>query len=864
MRPLTLRLEGFTSFRDEQRVDFTDLDLFALWGPTGSGKSSILDAITYALYGKVERVEGVSEPLSGLVTHGQPRMKVVLDFECDQKTFRILRSTSNTGTTKVRLDRLEGEDWMSYGEGGDSVREVNRIVPRLVGLDYDAFTRSVLLPQGKFAEFLVGDAKDRRKILTELLGLELFGRMAQRSNEIAREAKSIVDANTRLLEAEYAGIDADAIAAAAAEAKRMKAEAAVASDAETLLEQLEDEWVEQNDAADVLVDLKSEVGDRRSSYETQATTLDRLSRELATAAETAKSARDNLETLRAKNERVASERAGAESEHGTLEDLAGMRGNVESLRTLEVDLKRAEKNALEQEEIRVKAKKDLDGRDAAVATADKELASAQEEIELREAQHDKAHRADLVGALTQNLGAGDPCPVCERPLDHIPDSDASRLKEANDARVAAQERSRVMQDAASSARVAQARAAEALEAAARRCSECTAEAEHKRSQLEEVRSQFEDQLEGTTPEDQLREIGKRAEALRDLIAAEKAAAVEYASATDDAGAQQEVLSKIATKIATVRGSIEGTPLKPLLVQVKRAAGGVPKVTVPATLPESPDELARAVRRMAEQLQKVEAGLDEEVRTRRDQASALVQKAREALPPDMGVDAEGIKPMLAEVRTVCRSLGQKAALSTKEASTIAEKLTKRRELEAAVDQHRREQTVYAQLQRELKNDRIVQFLQAEALSVLAAAAGEHLKELSDGRYRLAFEDDRFFVIDAWNGDEHRSVRTLSGGETFLASLGLALALSEQVQLLAVTERSRLQSLFLDEGFGSLDAETLDVVVGAISRLGSDGRLVGVITHVPELADSMPVRIEVLKGPRGSTIKTADEIGALAGA
>ena len=148
---------------------------------------------------------------------------------------------------------------------------------------------------------------------------------------------------------------------------------------------------------------------------------------------------------------------------------------------------------------------------------------------------------------------------------------------------------------------------------------------------------------------------------------------------------------------------------------------------------------------------------------------------------------------------------------------------------------------------------MQFLQAEALEVLAAAAGEHLKELSDGRYRLAFEDDRYYVIDGWNGDEKRSVRTLSGGETFLASLGLALALSEQVQLLAVTERARLQSLFLDEGFGTLDAETLDVVVTAIGRLGNDGRLVGVITHVPELAESMPVRIEVIKGPRGSTIQ-----------
>jgi exonuclease SbcC len=97
-----------------------------------------------------------------------------------------------------------------------------------------------------------------------------------------------------------------------------------------------------------------------------------------------------------------------------------------------------------------------------------------------------------------------------------------------------------------------------------------------------------------------------------------------------------------------------------------------------------------------------------------------------------------------------------------------------------------------------------------------------------------------------------VKTLSGGESFLASLSLALALSEQAPSLAASARSRVTSLFLDEGFGTLDEETLQVVIGAVEVLGGDDRMVGVVTHVAELAERLPSRIVVEKSPRGSRI------------
>ena len=121
------------------------------------------------------------------------------------------------------------------------------------------------------------------------------------------------------------------------------------------------------------------------------------------------------------------------------------------------------------------------------------------------------------------------------------------------------------------------------------------------------------------------------------------------------------------------------------------------------------------------------------------------------------------------------------------------------------------------------------------------------DLSGGGYALTVDgrSGGFGVVDHTHAAQVRSARTLSGGETFLASLALALALADQVAGLASAGSARLESLFLDEGFGTLDPDTLDVVATALDELGARGRMVGVVTHVRELAERLPVRFEVRK-------------------
>ena len=146
---------------------------------------------------------------------------------------------------------------------------------------------------------------------------------------------------------------------------------------------------------------------------------------------------------------------------------------------------------------------------------------------------------------------------------------------------------------------------------------------------------------------------------------------------------------------------------------------------------------------------------------------------------------------------------------------------------------------------------------EALTALAEGATEVLSTLSGGQYALRVDPKGgFLVVDHRNAGELRTARTLSGGETFLASLALALALADRIAVLAAHGAARLESIFLDEGFGTLDADTLDTVTTAIEELGASGRLVGVVSHVADLAERLPVRFEVSRSGNASTIERVD--------
>nr|WP_216857157.1 SMC family ATPase [Paenibacillus tritici] len=228
-----MKVSGLQSYREQQEIDFaslTETGLFGIFGPTGSGKSSLLDAITLAMYGKVERAVNGTQ---GIMNHSEDQLSVAFTFEL----------TSSSGTRRYRVERKfkrTGEQSVSntisrfieVKEDGDTVMadklaDVTRCVEEHIGLKMDDFTRAVVLPQGKFAEFLSLRGVDRRQMLQRLFHLEQYGDGL--ALKLSRRVKEN-EAALRAVEAEQQGLgsagkeDVDAAAVRVQEAVRHAAD----------------------------------------------------------------------------------------------------------------------------------------------------------------------------------------------------------------------------------------------------------------------------------------------------------------------------------------------------------------------------------------------------------------------------------------------------------------------------------------------------------------------------------------------------------------------------------------------------------------------------------------------------------------
>lgn len=198
-----------------------------------------------------------------------------------------------------------------------------------------------------------------------------------------------------------------------------------------------------------------------------------------------------------------------------------------------------------------------------------------------------------------------------------------------------------------------------------------------------------------------------------------------------------------------------------------------------------------------------------------------------------------------------------ATAVERARGALNRVVERRAQVAALEAERAEaesaQQVARLLGQSLRSDGFPRWLVASALDALVADASRSLAELSGGQFELTHSGGEFLVVDHADADAQRPVKTLSGGETFQASLALALALSAQMSALAAHGAARLESIFLDEGFGTLDEANLETVASTLETLATRGdRMVGVITHVPALAERVPVRFAVRRDQQSSSV------------
>lgn len=983
MRPLGIDVQGFTAFRELQELDLSEFGLFVITGPTGSGKTSLLDAMVFALYGRVPRAG--RHGMKDLISQGIAEARVKLEFSIDGQRYRVSRRLSHSQAQSATLERLQGDEWRS-AVNGSGVKAVDAEIVELLKLTYEAFTRAVVLPQGEFHQFLRGDRDERRKILTRLLGLDHYDEMGRRARARARELETTIEATDQILADQYADVSEAA-------KKQLEGDAAQAESRATelgeALEQAEGIAAQRESLSSSI----EKLGERSHQIDEISS---KLSAERAGYAETqrqqAQLDKAHSEAVEALTKRVSETKAAEDrlaaaiKKHGTLEKLTRLESAVETaaeaererieqeakLATLGEELGDAQNAAATAKAEEAQTAKALDKaekrevisreeeaartadsrqfaerlRDAenafkehgaavtnatqaskSLGPAERKAESAAKKLANAEASVADLRRRHEVEVVAAGLEPGDPCPVCQRPLDQHPVVDRTAEEALTEADAALQVAREVHQTAESGLATAQERgrtAKEQLTSAEQRLAQALGDADDLAELREEAASAASSAAEAakilaaasatlgearkahqkaTTADVEAKAAVKAYKekarlvkeavttAERRQVSAAKLLAAHFAAdVPDDAGQRLK-----AERLVVEDAQDALTDCQEKTSQAREHRDGLVE-----ELAESKDSLAAVDERIAGLRARCEAVgaqletelksldgkvrlpvLDEQPASRDEHADQLeiwcgggtgvidkavhaTEKAGEKLERQLDrlvakheVTVDGGGDSAAALRDATEAALEARGRVGEQVAQMVKRLGQRKELEERTATQRDEVEVLSALSSELRANRFVGFILQETLDLLALRASDELTRISDERYSLVSEGGDFAVVDHINADERRGVNTLSGGETFLASLALALALSQHVGDLATEGMgAKLEAVFIDEGFGTLDPDTLEDVIDALERLQEGELMVGVITHVPALAERIKVGVRIEKDQGKSTARIAD--------
>ncbi|KPQ21276.1 MULTISPECIES: AAA family ATPase [unclassified Halomonas] len=860
MTPLCLTMQAFGPFAGRETVDFAALGqspLFLINGPTGAGKSSILDALCFALYGQTTGAEREASQMRCDQAAAALLTEVTLDFRLRDEAFRVRRvpqqerpKARGEGTT---AQNAEAQLWRltADGEQGEclvakSVNDANTQIQGLIGLDANQFRQVMVLPQGKFRELLLAGSKDREVIFSQLFQTQIFQRIEERlrtqANQIERDVNNhrqrvqgILQAseveNEAALDEERSALEPQS-AAAQRDYADAKARREAAEHAERKGKELQARFEQQaalSSAKKALLSQQDDIEDAQARLaahgKTQALATDY--HRLQTAQQTDRATREEL--AQAEAAMVQQQAAQADAQRA-LENAKPQFEQLPTWRERAFRLNHAVEKCQELAALETQRERLAEQVEGAAAEINRQRPSV-EVAEQHATEQERRWHQGQAALLAQRLEAQVPCPVCgsrDHPAPAV-----------------------VEQAPVTQAEVKQARAA--LDKA--RQGIVTAEQHH---------AQLSQQLADKTAHCQrLRgELGEHAslEALKadqiQLNADIQAAETAWQTAQERAQHAQTALARAETTLNDVRkrqASADSALDEALKAWQRALADSVfddEEAFNRARLSEADfQRLSNAVTHFQRELAKLEGQLE-----------AVQAHLEGQTPPDLLGLAEQVAEAKAQEQAREQAYQQLAA-------RVAQLNATREKLDAA---HAAQASLEAQYRiwgtlSEVANGRTGQriSLQRFVLGVLLddvlIQASERLVRMSRGRYQLVRREDpskgnrasglELDVADTYTG-KNRSVATLSGGESFMAALALALGLSDVVQ--AYAGGIQLDTLFIDEGFGSLDQDALDQAITMLSELQMGGRMIGIISHVSELKEQMPVRVDVRASRHGSTV------------
>jgi exonuclease SbcC len=846
-------MAGFAVFRDETTVDFTDTDFFALVGPTGSGKSTVLDAICFALYGTVPRW-GDRKAIANALAPSANEARVRLVFESAGARYvasRVVRrspkgkvSTAHAGLELLPagFDVTKFDTGLSPDDLGEVLAgtpgEMEQAVLDAVGLPYEQFTTCVLLPQNEFAEFLHAKPATRQQILVNLLGLHVYEQIRVRAADRAAQADAKLSAVDRML-ADLSDVDDEAVDSAEEQVAAMRRLTEAVDAAEPRLAEAQREAAA---AAEALAALDREID------ELAQVAVPRDAPDLAAAA---------VQARAAVSEAAGAVAAAEEREEKLRSELAGS-ADPAALRVLLQQYEERDRLAEQSGELAemvARAQAEHSKSLAALEKARQKAARAAADLEAAREAYQQAQAADRAAALRAHLTAGDDCPVCLQKVTEVPPIPAGSAVTAAEA---AGKAARAAADAAD-------RQVAARDQAARELDRTLAAARAQSDQLTARLAELDSQLAGAPGPDAVRGELAAVTALQRKLAeaatAVRAAREAHRRAVTGAEVAEEQLRAAWRDFDAQRDALAGYGARVAAAGKRSGKGkGTGKGSGAGRLGGPPrpdrDDLVGAWQSLAAWAHTLADALRAE-RNHQAAAATAAHKASAAIRAEIEASfAEAAVAPPADPSAYRTA----AAVALERAEAEQRRLVERREQAERLREQRAEHERAGQVARtlagHLRANNFERWLLAEALDLLVDGASRILRELSGGQYDLVHDKGEFFVVDHYDAGLARPVRTLSGGETFQASLALALALSEQLAGLSTTSAS-LESIVLDEGFGTLDTATLETVAATLENLAARGdRMVGVVTHVPSLAERIPVRFEVRKDTRSAHLERVD--------
>ena len=858
-------MRAFGPYAGETVIDFEKLQgrhLFLICGPTGAGKTTILDAMCYALYGKTSG-DRTGEKMRSDYADSSERTEVIFDFMLGDKTYRATRSPAQMVDKKRGSGQTLAAMQASLSELEDG-KEINTLrtgieeaAGKLIGLNADQFCQVILLPQGDFRKLLVAKADEREAILKQLF-------KTQRFSEFKDRLKDRLDAKVREKMEKQTREDQILSTAGAADEKQL---ASIVEEAEKSLQEAVETTRKQEKESNEF----REVYQKETALMGHFTELDKAlkqdaalkneegrMKEMEASLSLIRSARelapyfDQLDGITREGRQEAQKLKTAKADMETYTRLnETLEKRIQELDAMKEKREEERKTALKMQDLVPKAKlygaavQALKNAQNALSRAEEETkrlqASAEAARKARDAQKEKAdavRKSYIDGQaflLAEGLEDGVPCPVCGAIHHPAPARGGDHVAKAEDVERAQKEYERA---SAAYDRANDAKEKHSTGAYAKAMSD-HAKADAQMKTLEEIPEAYRD------PKYLEAESTRLLTDIRKWEQDKETAAAQLRKAGADLSASQ----------AACRNAEER---REELVKKYRETESVLKEASDKAGFQSLDECKEwykkkdteeSVRKTLEQYRADRKSTEERIKAEEQETAG---KER----PDMLALNEKSKALQDQLKKA----SERAAALKERTETLQKAVSDARAIEKELEDLRKEEGLIRGLYdlTSGKKTRITleRYVLGTLLDDVANAANLRLLSMSRRRYSLHRMTDEsglgkgglsLEVSDSFTG-RSRPANTLSGGETFLASLSLALGLADVVQ--SRQGGVRLDTMFIDEGFGTLDPDSLNSAMNTLIDLQNTGRMVGIISHVPELEERIDARLRVTPAEKGS--------------